>query len=174
MGDFFCGWRRKTGVLTLVIALVFAVAWVRSIGVCDILVFTEGFTSECLQSLGGKLHLIEGSDSTQINERTNLILPVWHVMPRADADIHDSYAPTDPDPYGYWKVTNKTLFEFMGFVVRTHASGSRHESFRNRDIAIPYWSIVFPLTLLSGSLLLSKPRVAKPKNTVEPTLTEGT
>lgn len=30
MGEFFKGWRRKTGVLTLVMACLFAAVWVRS------------------------------------------------------------------------------------------------------------------------------------------------
>ena len=33
--------------------------------------------------------------------------------------------------------------------------------------AIPYWSIVIPLTLLSAYLLLTNPRVTKPKTIVE-------
>ena len=38
MGDFFHGWRRKIGVVTLVMALVFVSGWVRSLcaeDICD-------------------------------------------------------------------------------------------------------------------------------------------
>jgi hypothetical protein len=38
---------------------------------------------------------------------------------------------------------------------------------------IPYSLFVIPLTLLSAFLLLNKPRAAKSKKAVEPTLTEG-
>jgi len=36
MGEFFKGWRRKTGVVTLVMACVFMSAWVRSQTTIDI------------------------------------------------------------------------------------------------------------------------------------------
>ncbi len=39
-------------------------------------------------------------------------------------------------------------------------------------VVFPYWSIVFPLTLLSAYLLLTKPRTAKPKTNVEHRLSE--
>ena len=35
MGDFFHGWRRKIGVLALLVALVFSMLWVRSDSVLD-------------------------------------------------------------------------------------------------------------------------------------------
>ena len=35
MGDFFHGWRRKVGLLTLVMACVFTAGWIRADGICD-------------------------------------------------------------------------------------------------------------------------------------------
>ena len=37
---------------------------------------------------------------------------------------------------------------------------------------LPYWSIVSPLTLISAFLLLTKPRIAKPKTIVENGISE--
>lgn len=37
MLEFFRGWRRKTGVVTLVMALVLMTGWVRSFHFCDLL-----------------------------------------------------------------------------------------------------------------------------------------
>ena len=37
MGDFFRGWRRKIGLLSLVLALLFMGVWVRSLSVMDVI-----------------------------------------------------------------------------------------------------------------------------------------
>jgi hypothetical protein len=42
MREFFRGWRRKVGCVTLVMACVFAVAWVRSFFIWDVLTFPVG------------------------------------------------------------------------------------------------------------------------------------
>jgi len=93
MGEFFKGWRRKIGVVTLVLACVFAVDWMR---LADYSV-KEGRTSDV------------------------------------------PWLPTVMHP----------------------------------QLGVPYGWIVLPLTLLSGYLLLSKPRLSKPKQTTEPAPTTG-
>ena len=42
MGDFFYGWRRKTGCISLVLACVFLGAWVRSYSVTDAIIIGSG------------------------------------------------------------------------------------------------------------------------------------
>ena len=42
MGEFFRGWRRKIGMLTLMLALVFMGGWVRSLVVRDDLMVSTG------------------------------------------------------------------------------------------------------------------------------------
>jgi hypothetical protein len=46
MGDYFKPWRRKIGVLTLVMALAFAVGWVRSLRLRDARSFVVGESLE--------------------------------------------------------------------------------------------------------------------------------
>jgi hypothetical protein len=41
MGDFLMGWRRKIGLVTLMLALVLSAGWVRSFNVRDIYTFTQ-------------------------------------------------------------------------------------------------------------------------------------
>ena len=41
MGEFFKGWRRKVGVLTLLIACVFAAGWIRSPPRFELIVFSR-------------------------------------------------------------------------------------------------------------------------------------
>lgn len=40
-------------------------------------------------------------------------------------------------------------------------------------IALPYWSITIPMTLISVFLLITKPRKSTPKKTDEPIPNEG-
>src|SRR4051794_19488286 len=42
MRDFFKGWRRKLGCVTLVMACVFMAGWVRSIGISDWITLNAG------------------------------------------------------------------------------------------------------------------------------------
>ncbi len=56
MWEFFRGWRRKIGVVTLVIAYMFAAGWVRSLFIEDTLVFTDGSQHQTLSSLYGKVY----------------------------------------------------------------------------------------------------------------------
>ena len=41
MDEFFRGWRRKIGVLTLVMACVFMVGWVRSEAMFDMIAYAD-------------------------------------------------------------------------------------------------------------------------------------
>jgi len=49
MGEFFHGWRRRIGLVTLMVACVFTAGWVRSLGACD-QIHCSVFPSETLQS----------------------------------------------------------------------------------------------------------------------------
>ena len=42
VGEFLIGWRRKAGLVTLAMAVVFAMAWIRGMIVYDVVKFTIG------------------------------------------------------------------------------------------------------------------------------------
>ena len=58
MGEFFKGWRRKAGVVTLVMALAFLGVWARSFRKVDNLVLAFGEISWKLGSKRGNLEIM--------------------------------------------------------------------------------------------------------------------
>jgi len=150
MGEFFKGWRRKVGVMTLVLACVLSVGWVRSQTLVETIEFqSDRRTVQSLISGGGSLcwqTFCEGEGP----KRTHLWLSVTHA--ESGFRIY-----SDPD---FW---SSYLFGFA------YKRLDIWDSQWYRVLMIPYWSIVAPLTLLSAYLLLSKPRIAKPKKEVEST-----
>lgn len=159
MHDFFRGWKRKAGVATLVMACVFMACWVRSDRIPDevILAQTRGpfMDSAKFQSRKGILLL------TYFDEEG---IPLHWVRPyisryRRDVALDDSFHRKP-----------RWTFRACGFGVGTvpaNESGWVHIP-ATTLWAIPHWSIILPLTLLSAYLLLSKPRATTPMKTSEP------
>ncbi len=54
MGEFFKPWRRKIGVMTLVIACVFAAGWVRSVSTFEQIEWRTSQANTCLIASGGQ------------------------------------------------------------------------------------------------------------------------
>lgn len=150
MGEFFKGWKRKLGVATLLMALAFTAAWMRS------RFYSDGLS---IQVGSKQQHWI-------ISDNFGLY---WTALFNRTARDPDSFFPIEPrilseyvDPQ-----ENSSVLPDLGW--RWHC-GDFH--FAQRDvwqqnadqytIMIPYWSLVLPLTLLSAYLLLSKPRSKKP------------
>ena len=57
MGEFFKGWRRKVGCVTLVMACVFAAGWVRSLAIFDVVSFNQKDATHRVISTRGELRL---------------------------------------------------------------------------------------------------------------------
>ncbi len=141
MPNYFKPWRRKIGVVTLVIACAFAAGWVRS----DIYADNAYISDFLLMSLRGGLYCFYANEA----------LPIQTIY-----FYSDSASPlrtTDPlrhsDFRGAWN------FKCFGFGYGIVDNGG--------FCRVPYWSIVIPLTLLSAHLLLSKPRVKSEKQTAD-------
>ena len=66
MGDYFHGWRRKIGVVTLVMACVFAAGWVRSHWIADILQESDFGCHDEYGSKFGLLYFAESSDNDAV------------------------------------------------------------------------------------------------------------
>ena len=135
MREYFRGWKRKMGVMTLVPACVLAVAWFRSLTDYDMaIVPLWGTYATCIESLNGVIlcDLALFDESPKLALRTNNLAVLL-------ADI---------------KVVSREL-EAAGF-----DSLEYNESMSSvlKPSGVPYWSIILPLTLLSAWLLLSKPR----------------
>ena len=157
MKEFFRGWRRKCGTVTLLLACLLMGAWIRGAIYFDKLVVPHGKSysvfwsnsptmASCL-GLGWSHYWIDPSEGrykipgmrwesnpTYTNERIR-------ELKRAKALEKQSQE---------WTADGNWEWESLGFLART-----------NREfllLAVPYWSIVIPLTAVSAYLLLAKPK----------------
>ncbi len=138
MDDFFHGWRHKLGLLTLVIAIMFVVGWIRSLVVTDSL------------HLPSRMLLTTLLPKQVYSADQSLIIVI-----RAD--------PNDDPPSLPWVRTDRFIknpewitledivwqFQCCGFAVGV-------EKPNGPIFLIPYWSIEIPLMLISAYLLLVK------------------
>ena len=132
VGEFFKGWRRKAGLVTLAMACLLAVGWMRSYVVEDRLAFTNGDFRHAISSFQGNV----GWDH-------------WLNSPPVDgfgwsSGWRNLNAPISPRPTYYRAPPGSPLGQLQ---------------FESR--AVPYWPFVVPLTPLSAWLILGKPRKAK-------------
>lgn len=151
MRDFFKGWRRKVGCATLVMACVFAAGWVRSLSFRDEITICRIPTIYTLAS-----------------NRSRLVWKVVHSPTPYFGPGVDYFLGRDVsafEPFSQFEY-NWTL-RFAEFEVARHTNG---EDFKINLYSLPYWSIISPLILLSGWLLLPK---RPPVKRSEPSTAEG-
>lgn len=133
MSEFLNGWRRKAGCITLVMACVLMTAWVRSRGIRDSLIFTDGDQQHLIISRRGRVTW-ETWQKVPLNlhlDLPNFFLEVGPISPNEPPELRTRWIPGN--------------------------------FFHGPDWDIPYWSVVLPLILLSGYLILWKPQsAAKP------------
>lgn len=137
MGEYFHGWKRKIGVAILLMTCVLAVGWIRSLTITDrVYVKVKPVKMEA-NALWSSVSL-----RYQIVQQRNWSGPSWNVNFES-IRIEDMgpvilaipYVPEDA--FSFWTYRDDGGF----WTVR---------------IRFPYWSVVFPLALLSGWLLLSQ------------------
>ena len=162
MRDFFRGWRRKIGVVTLVMACLFLLGWVRS------LTHFEGVSLP----FGRKPnHFFVSWDSSLVwlKEYIGGMGPGLYpeFKSRSITGIDDRIFNS---PHFEWRWNWSGFGSGVG--VDEIKVGNRIE--RTSLTVIPYWSVTIPLTLISAFLLLTKPRLSTPKKIVEPIPVEGT
>jgi len=145
MRDFFRGWRRKAGVVALLMACIVFAAWMRS------LEFDFGLrgTSSLIASQGS----LEWSRSSEF------------------AEPHT----TEPLRWFHRKHTTMSGMQFEGKTIsRLEMAGFVAYSYRIVDFGgvsmyrvdrwlVPFWGILLPTTLLSAYLILWKPGSSTPR-----------
>ena len=153
MLDFFKGWRRKVGALTLVMACVFAMGWVRSRHIEDRLLMRPTKSTLVLLKTNDSGYLFVVAHNSE--EHIRQFVPGWTC--RNAPHFHSEGLPEDDLDFsdGSWHIWK------CGFLIGesddySHLGISSPAKF----CIIPKWSIIIPLTLLSAYLLLTKSRPA--------------
>lgn len=137
MREFFKGWRRKAGVVTLLTACIFTIAWLKSLATLDSLYFRDADDrdSYAVSSVDGFLVLCRHSGCV-----VRSMIPRWES--RKQVTFEEVWIDTAFTTREYW---NRTLI-----VGVTPCSGGGYFT------AVWYGVIVIPLTLCSCCLLCSK------------------
>jgi hypothetical protein len=139
MLGFFNGWRRKVGVLTLVMACMFAAGWLRSLH------SREFIFIEFEIPFGGRIFVHTSANQMDIllQRSTGWYFDFGEVDPIVTLNSLD----------GVWFFDVEKIEEEIVDGVLQVAPGY--------ELRICFYAIVIPLTLLSAYLLLTKPRPTK-------------
>ncbi len=161
MSEFFRGWRRKSGVVTLMMACLFAAGWVRSQHIVDCI---------CVGRNPGRFHHL-CSDTfgiwsaytcyrqTHQGVTTRLLPEFWC------RSFEKPFRPIAPD--FEFSTDHYTVRTFCGFYFALATQNDDSIIEEESTWIIPYWSIVIPLTFLSALLLLTKPCKSTSKRIID-------
>jgi hypothetical protein len=139
MREFFKGWRRKVGCVTLMMSLVLMAGWIRSTYCEDVLMLTNWPRRTAVDSLSGSLYWSTWEDPQERLRHS----PIIH-WDRIDA----------------LRVREPVTAEMIQEAVSNSVTNFKRDVVSPKviNISIPYWSITIPLTLLTAYLILWKPR----------------
>jgi hypothetical protein len=143
MHTFFHGWRRKAGVVTLVMSCIVTPLWIRSRYRVDLIEIHCSDSTVILASTEGRFAAVRNmyiqQSSFNPSERSVKLgaLPVRSTAPFMDRQ----HITVD------WRWWNGATLKSTSLLGGDPA-----------DRMVSYWTIVLPLTLLSAYLILWKPR----------------
>lgn len=160
MREFFRGWKRKAGCLTLVLVLLFLVGWVRSWSHFDCVNVPIGNYSEVTAASSN--HVLGLSHYT-IEDPSESSFDFWSNPETGRIEAVLGLDGSDVDGINClgWSIRGAGFF--MG-----RAEQISDGTFQVRFAVIPYWLIVFPMTLLSACLLLSRAFSSTVRKTIGP------
>jgi len=145
MAEFFRGWKRKVGVVTLILACLFMGGWLRSRSKSEWMgIAVPGshlnFISGC-----NRFRIVVGYMTMILHQRTHNGIVETAMIVEKTTDVIGSPI--------YWHIELRTLeWSIYGRV------GIE----RCEMMMFSYWSVVIPLILISAWLLLSRQHKSKP------------
>ena len=155
MREFFRGWRRKAGLVTLAMACLLMAGWMRSFVIEDeiFIVFNNHSNYKLFSGCGGvacqrNFYLPEPDDAMQVSGWESMDL-----SDRASNQIEALLDDTYDDDSG-WLWNRGWVFIGRGLELDNYGTTASW-------ILFSYSLLVLPLTLISAWLLLIKPRPAK-------------
>lgn len=150
MREFFKGWRRKVGCVTLVMACAVFVVWMRSDSIEDRVSFASGMSVHDFLSRSGTIQWHTSTRSGTIPWHTGTSGWSTKALTVSDNQVYQR----DPE---FFK-TNWSR-ECLGIIACE--TRSKFSGLTARVWIAPYWMAALPPTLLSAFLFLWKPRKAK-------------
>ena len=155
MREFFQGWRRKSGLALLAMALLLTAAWFRS------LVLTDIFATVAF----GDHHVVQSGHGVVVWARQlgfTIFIDGWYSH---DTIEHRTIVSKSSKWNEAWKPAESWRccwqYGIGDAAVGCHEQVEGGGRLRTLWWRAPYWELVLPLTLLSGWLILAKPRPAK-------------
>lgn len=137
MGEYFRGWKRKLGLLVLVMALVFMASWVRSQSVGDLFTFVT--------TTPDVIYCTSGHGFIQVElHRYGFAARNWFARQRTQ--------------WASSSLVGDGLDQSQGPLILKYSSSNPDDILAGSTLIVPYRTIVLPLTAISAWLLLSKPR----------------
>jgi hypothetical protein len=159
MREFFQGWRRKLGVLTLMMALVCMHAWVRSLAVEDVLDFHDFIDRPYGYFFIDGLATRPNSFALIKYELKSIVEDAPNPTPN-DSKVPSSDAPQFEENGNSELQKDQPIVEVQRLVeIQPEPPTTLLQILREPLIEIPFSAIAVPLTVISAYLLL----LAKPK-----------
>lgn len=148
MGEFFKPWRRKLGLVTLLLACVLAVGWIRSFFRYEFIEAPLGNSAIGVASMHGGIDFYR---IVSLNDKPILT----SIQCLSTAFRLDPHEPPNTTPWG-----SEFVFDWRWDWAGFHVGEGQYSHRRDQDCMIPYWAVILPLTAISGRLLLKSPRAA--------------
>ncbi len=147
MREFFRGWRRKAGGLTLLIACVLVGMWIRSLVIWDDLLVMSADTRCDLNSERGRFSI-----EWRRSDHEGALFTFWRNDTYENFDIRLlRFLDDDAKSKFVWRL------DCIGVSIGT-LSPKMSDDFEMHFVVVSYWVAALPLTLLSAYLILWKPR----------------
>ena len=167
MDGFFRGWRRKIGIITLMMASALTLIWLRSDVIRDKIDLCPSFYWPQLPWYG-EIVSLQGSlgwHRYEMEPGNGGIVANFPVTLSSFKVKH--YFVCSP------KIEDTLVWQWKwgGF---GYGAGKTHlKGMSARVWIIPCWSVIIPLTVIATFLLLSRPRKSDQKKLTDPTANEG-
>ena len=168
MREFFLGWKRKVGVVMLVMALIAMGGWLRGQSYWDYF-----FISSHSGNNGGSLHFHSSRQGLTWGK-------VEHFIDATTYSASSFRVFRDTQPIDQLVLSHMEMMDGPETIDWRWKWGGfdfgKWEGAQEINVSywsVPYYSIVVPLTLLSAFLLLSKTRPSTPIKITEPTPGRG-
>lgn len=157
MSDFLHGWRRKAGLVILVMACGLMAAWIRSSKTTNHIGFFTGAHSLC-QVISRQqtvaIRIVQSELPVQ-EVSVDRVLLMGFQPPQGNSTGHLAVN-IDPTTRAAEGSPYRWILNWRGFEIGRCSDGQF--PLQVFVVCVPYWLIIMPMTLLSGYLLVRKPK----------------